>query len=65
MPRKSALAPEVVDKLVLLVKQNPFIYDPTRKDHKDVIKTDNAWKSIAEKMEKPDMDGKCINYTVL
>ena len=41
-----------VEKMVEIIGKQPFIYDPTRDDHKDQHKMDNAWRSIAEHMEK-------------
>ena len=59
MPLKGAPSTAEIEKLVQLVRKNAFLYDPTRSDHKDAIKAENAWKSIAEKMGKPDTVGKC------
>ena len=57
-PSKMAtLSYEEVERLAELVRKNRFLYDPSRDDHKDHYKAENAWKSIAELMDKVGLDG--------
>lgn len=52
------------EKLVELVRSNPFIYDATSPYHKDTIMLANTWKSIAAELNIPGLSGTCrtLNY---
>ena len=44
----------VLDQLVNLVRQNPAIFYPSRKDHKDAVKSTNISNSIADILQCKD-----------
>ena len=57
MPRTKSSNREI-EKLIELVRRNPFLYDTSKDDHKDKQKVENAWSSIAKTMDKDDATGK-------
>jgi hypothetical protein len=38
-----------------LIQQYPFLYNKQRKDFKDTVKKNNAWKELAETLDSEGM----------
>ena len=52
------MAAVVVDKELLIeaVRKMPCLYDTTKKEHKDELVRENAWKSVCSEVFKKDYE---------
>jgi hypothetical protein len=49
------------EKLIELIRENPVLYDCSRKEYKDADIVTNTWKSIISRLEIPGLTGKIID----
>jgi hypothetical protein len=54
--------PNKIEKLILLVKDRPSVYDYSKKDHSNKHIIDNIWTGIGRAME---IEGKYLKYLQL
>ncbi|ESO89125.1 hypothetical protein LOTGIDRAFT_154208 [Lottia gigantea] len=56
MPRGKQLPDDVIERLVGLIRERPFIYDAKDDSHMDAQKMSNAWESIAKTLKVEGLD---------
>lgn len=57
-PRAIKITTESTEKLIILVRDRPFLYDASLAEYKDAILNSNAWNSVAATMKVANMTGK-------
>lgn len=58
------LSKETTEKMIELIRQNPFIFDPANRDHRDQRMTVNFWTSIAEELNVPGLRGMIFLFNI-
>ncbi|XP_064617230.1 uncharacterized protein LOC135481321 [Liolophura sinensis] len=56
-PIENKIVNSILEKLIELVRQNPPLYDVSRKDYKDALKNTNIWASIAATLQEHGLIG--------